>query len=87
MHDAYKIQLLDDGSVVSAALHELGKGMPDSPRSVYQMAVLFEDFEYEFPRVFIAAPQSKTTLISTESSTHGPAGGRNLRCAWDTPTC
>jgi len=31
MHDAYKIQLLDDGSVVSAALHELGKGMPDSP--------------------------------------------------------
>ena len=41
-YDIYKIQLLDDGSVVSAALHELGKGMPDSP-DPSTMAELFEE--------------------------------------------
>ena len=30
-YNIYKIQHLDDGSVVSAALHELVKGMPDCP--------------------------------------------------------
>ena len=41
-YDIYKIQLLDDGSVVSAARHELGKGMPDSP-DPSMMAELFEE--------------------------------------------
>ena len=79
----YKIQLLDDGIVVSAALHELVKDSPDP--SI--LAELFEDFESELPECespvvdqYIAAPQSKTTLISNVSCVSQTASTQSSAC-------
>jgi len=85
-YNIYKIQLLDDGIVVSAALHELVKDMPDSPDPSI-LAELFEDFESELPECespvvdqYIAAPQSKTTLIFNVSCVSQTACTQSSAC-------
>ena len=59
-YNIYKIQLLDD--VVSAALHELVKGMPDCPD-----LSLMAECESPVVEQYIAASQSKKTLTATVS--------------------
>ena len=71
---------------MSDALHELVKGMPDSP-DLSLMAELFEDFDFELPECespvveqYIAAPQPKMTLISTVSCVFQTSSTQSSAC-------